>query len=61
MMTLDVKPDLCLWVRDLDDVVSDRGRLYVSEIRKVCNCSECKKMREKNDSLPNLLMSKHKT
>ena len=44
--------DPCLWVRDLDDILSEEGQKTVAAIRQQCQCAECKQLREaKHDPL----------
>jgi hypothetical protein len=43
------KTEPCLWIRDLEDVVSEHGRQTVDYIRATCQCQECKQMREAKD------------
>lgn len=39
------EPDPCRWVYDLDDIVSEKGVAAVKQIRSICNCQECAKLR----------------
>lgn len=36
----------CPWILDLDDWFSEVGQLTVRQIRLVCQCKECKDLRE---------------